>query len=130
VIAQDTRFKCAISGASISNILAGYGTDEYVRDYEAELGQPWKTTDTWMRISFPYLHADRIKTPVMFMGGDKDFNVPLLNVEQMYQAVKSQGIETQLIIYPGQFHGLTQPSDLKDRMARDIAWIDRHLKGK
>ncbi len=130
VIAQDTRFKCAISGASISNILAGYGTDEYVRDYEAELGVPWKNAETWMRISFPYLHADRIKTPVLFMGGDKDFNVPLLNVEQMYQAVKSQGIESQLIVYPGQYHGLTQPSDLKDRLARDLAWIDKHLKGK
>ncbi|HWA91839.1 MAG TPA: S9 family peptidase [Rhizomicrobium sp.] len=128
VIAQDTRFKCAISGASISNILAGYGTDEYVRDYEQELGQPWKNTEGWMKISFPYLHADRIKTPTLFMGGDKDFNVPLLNVEQMYQAVKSQGIESQLIVYPGQFHGLTQPSDLKDRLARDVAWFDKHLK--
>lgn len=130
VIAQDTRFKCAISGASISNILAGYGTDEYVRDYEAELGLPWKNTAGWMRISFPFLHADRIRTPVLFMGGTQDFNVPLLNVEQMYQAVKSQGIETALIVYPGQFHELTQPSDRKDRLARDIAWIDKHLKGK
>ena len=54
VIAQDTRFKCAVSGASISNILAGYGTDEYVRDYETELGQPWKNTQGWMKISFQY----------------------------------------------------------------------------
>ncbi len=130
IVAQDTRFKCAISGASISNILAGYGTDEYVRDYEAELGVPWKNTQTWMKVSFPYLHADRIKTPMLFMGGTKDFNVPLLNVEQMYQAVKSQGLETQLIVYPGQYHGLTQPSDLKDRLVRDVAWIGKHLKGK
>jgi dipeptidyl aminopeptidase/acylaminoacyl peptidase len=128
IIAQDARFKCAVSGASISNIFAGYGTDEYVRDYEAELGQPWKNAGTWTKISFPYLHADRIKTPVLFMGGSKDFNVPLLNVEQMYQSVKSLGIETELIIYPGQFHGLTQPSDLKDRLERDAAWFDRHLK--
>lgn len=128
VIASDTRFKCAISGAGISNILAGYGTDEYVRDYEAELGPPWKNTSVWLKNSFPFLHADRIKTPTLFMGGEKDFNVPLLNVEQMYQAVKSLGIESQLIIYPGQYHGLTQPSDLKDRMARDIDWLKKHLK--
>ncbi|MEI9932880.1 MAG: prolyl oligopeptidase family serine peptidase [Rhizomicrobium sp.] len=98
VIASDTRFKCAISGAGTSNILAGYGTDEYVRDYEAELGVPWKHADVWLKNSFPFLHADRIKTPVLFMGGDKDFNVPLLNVEQMYQAVKSLGLESQLIV--------------------------------
>jgi len=129
IIAQDTRFKCARSGASISDIFAGYGTDEYVRDYESELGVPWKNQETWMRISFPYLHADRIKTPVLFMGGDKDFNVPLLNVEQMYQALKSLGLETELVIYPGQFHELTQPSDLRDRLKRDLDWFDKHLKG-
>ena len=41
------------------------------------------------------------------MGGDQDLNVPLHNGEQMYQAVKSLGLDTQLIIYPGQYHGLT-----------------------
>ncbi len=130
VIAQDTRFKAAISGASISNILAGYGTDEYVRDYETELGVPWKTTADWLRISFPFLHADRIRTPTLFMGGDKDFNVPLQNVEQMYQALRSLGVPTELIIYPGQFHGLTQPSDLRDRLKRDIDWFAARVKGK
>ena len=62
VIAQDTRFKAATSGAGISNILAGYGTDQYVREYEAELGTPWKNfDDVDARLSFPFLHADRIR---------------------------------------------------------------------
>ena len=81
-----------------------------------------------LKNSFPFLHADRIRTPTLFMGGERDFNVPLLNAEQMYQAVKSLGVESQLIVYPGQFHGLTQPSDLKDRMQRDIDWLKKHLK--
>ncbi len=127
VIVADHRFKAATSGASISNILAGYGTDEYVRDYEMELGKPWEHPEAWIKISDPFLHADRIKTPTLFLGGDKDFNVPLLNSEQMYQALRSQGIETRLIIYPGQFHGLTRPSFLKDRMDRYIGWFDAHL---
>jgi dipeptidyl aminopeptidase/acylaminoacyl peptidase len=130
VIAQDTRFKAAISGASISNILAGYGTDQYVTDYEQELGRPWEHLDTWLKVSFPFIHADRIKTPTMFQGGDKDMNVPLHNGEQMYQALKSLGIETKLVIYPGQYHGLTVPSYLKDRQDRDIAWFNAHLKGQ
>jgi dipeptidyl aminopeptidase/acylaminoacyl peptidase len=128
VIAQDRRFKAAISGASASNILAGYGTDEYVREYEAELGVPWKSTDVWLKLSFPFLHADRIVTPTLFLCGDKDFNVPLLNSEQMYQALRSLGVETQLVIYPGQRHALGKPSYLKDRMERYLAWYDRHLK--
>ena len=128
VIAQDRRFKAAVSGASISNVLAGYGTDQYVREYEVELGAPWKAADTWLRLSSPFLHADRITTPTLFLCGDKDFNVPLLNSEQMYQALRSLGVETQLVIYPGQHHGINKPSYRRDRLERYLAWYDKHLK--
>jgi len=128
VIAQDHRFKAAVSGASISNVLAGYGTDQYVREYEGELGVPWKTVDTWVRLSFPFLHADRINTPTLFLCGDKDFNVPLLNSEQMYQALRSLGVETQLVIYPGTHHAINKPSYRRDRLERYLVWYDKHLK--
>ena len=126
-IAQDTRFKAAVSGASASNILATYGTDEYIYDYEQELGVPWKNLDTWLRISFPFLHADRIVTPTLFMGGDKDVSVPLHNSEQMYQALKSLGIDTQLVVYPGQSHGISKPSYQRDVLERHLAWYDKYL---
>jgi dipeptidyl aminopeptidase/acylaminoacyl peptidase len=130
VIASDTRFKAATSGASIADIIGGYGNDEYAYDYETELGTPWKNPAAWMKVSYPFLHADRIKTPTLFLGGTDDMNVPLHNGEQMYQALKSMGIDTQLIVYPGQFHGLTTPSYLKDRLQRYLDWYDAHLKGK
>ena len=76
----------------------------------------------------PFFHADRITTPTLFMVGEKDFNVPAAGTEQMYQALKSLGIETQLIIYPGQFHGFTRPSFLVDRLDRWVAWYDKYLK--
>lgn len=128
LIASDTRFKAAVSGASIGNVLAGYGTDQYIRDYEQELGVPWQHMDVWLRNSYPFYHNDRIVTPTLWMAGDKDFNVPLQNSEQMYQALKSRGVDTRLIIYPGQYHGLTRPSFLKDRMDRWLAWYRDHLK--
>jgi dipeptidyl aminopeptidase/acylaminoacyl peptidase len=128
VIAQDHRFKAATSGAGISDILAGYGTDEYVREYEAELGPPWQNTATWLKLSFPFLHADRITTPTLFFGGTEDFNVPLLNTEQMYQALRSLGRDTQLIIYPGEYHAIRRPSFVRDRLQRYADWYDRHLK--
>jgi len=127
VIVRDTRFKAATSGAGQGNALAGYGTDEYVRDDENELGVPWQHLDVWLRNSKPFLNADRIKTPTLFLCGDQDFNVPLLNSEQMYQALKSVGVETRLVIYPGQYHGLSRPSFLRDRLERYLDWYDRHL---
>jgi len=101
VIASDTRFRAAVSGAGIGNVLAGFGTDQYVREYTAELGLPWKHLDTWLRVSYPFMHADRIVTPTLFMAGDLDYNVPLHNSEQMYQALRSLGVESELVIYPG-----------------------------
>ena len=127
VIASDTRFKAAISGAGIGNVLAGFGTDQYVREYSAELGVPWKHLASWLRVSYPFLHADRIVTPTLFMAGDLDYNVPLQNSEQMYQALRSLSVESELVIYPGEHHGLTRPSFLADRLSRYIAWYGRFL---
>jgi len=128
LIAQDTRFKAATSGASISNILAGFGTDMYVREYTAELGPPWKNTATWIKLSFPFLHADRIRTPTLFLCGEQDYNVPLLNSEQMYQALRSLGVPTRLVIYPGQYHGLSKPSYQLHRLEQYLAWYGEYLK--
>ena len=126
-IATDTRFSAAVSGASISNMITGYGTDQYIRDYENELGLPWEGIDSYLKVSYPFFHADRIKTPTLFMCGEKDFNVPLINSEQMYQALSSLGVPTKLVIYPGQFHGLSKPSYIQDRLERMIGWFGEYL---
>jgi len=128
-IATDGRFKAAISGAGSSNQISMYGTDMYINQYENELGPPWKSEDLWVKLSYPFFHADRIHTPTLFMGGEKDFNVPLLGSEQMYQALRSLGVDTELVIYPNQFHGITIPSYKKDRFDRYVAWYDKYLKG-
>lgn len=128
VIASDKRFKAAVSGAGTSNMLGNYGHDQYVREYELELGKPWANRDAYDRVSFPFLHADRIATPTMFYCAEKDFNVPCLGAEQMYQALRSRDLPTELVIYPGENHPLTVPSYLRDRMQRLLAWYDRFLK--
>jgi len=127
-IAQDTRFKAAISGAGSANQISMYGTDQYTFQYDNEIGAPWKNPQAWIAISYPFFKADRIKTPTLFMGGDKDFNVPITGGEQMYQALQSLNIPTQLVIYPGQFHSFTRPSFIKDRYERYLAWYDKYIK--
>jgi len=127
VIASDTRFKAAISGAGSANQLSMYGVDEYIMQYNAELQPPWAATPLWLKVSYPFFHADRIKTPTLFLGGDKDFNVPIAGGEQMYAALRTLGVPAQLIVYPGQYHLLTRPSYIKDRLQRYLAWYDRYL---
>ena len=128
-IATDTRFKAAISGAGSSNQISMYGTDQYIVQYNSEIGAPWEQQAQWIKLSYPFFHANRIKTPTMFLGGEKDFNVPISGSEQMYQALQTLGVPTRLVIYPGQFHGLSVPSYERDREARYVAWFDQYLKG-
>jgi dipeptidyl aminopeptidase/acylaminoacyl peptidase len=128
LIASDTRFKAAISGAGSGNQISMYGTDEYSLQDNAELKPPWQSTGLWLRVSYPFFHADRIKTPTLFLGGDKDFNVPVAGGEQMYLALRTLGVPTQLIVYPGQYHLLTRPSYIRDRLRRYLEWVDRYLK--
>ena len=127
-IATTPRFKAAISGAGSALQLSMYGTDEYITQYELELGPPWKTRDLWVKLSYPFFQADRIRTPTLFMGGDVDFNVPIIGGQQMYQALRELGVPTELVIYPNQHHGLSVPSFLKDRLDRYVAWYERYLR--
>jgi dipeptidyl aminopeptidase/acylaminoacyl peptidase len=126
-IASTNRFKAASSGAGMGNLIVLYGIDEYILQYENEIGPPWKNTDLYIKLSYPFFHADRIKTPTLFMGGDKDFNVPLEGGQQMYQALKSVGTPAELIVYPGEFHGFQRPSFVKDRFVRWMGWYDKYL---
>jgi dipeptidyl aminopeptidase/acylaminoacyl peptidase len=128
LIAADPRFKAATSGAGTAFTVAFYGTDQYITQYDEEIGPPWKAFDTYVKISYPFLHADRIKTPTLFLGGERDFNVPVQGGQQMYQALRSLGVDTQLIIYPNETHGIQRPSYQRDRMERYLAWYDKYLK--
>lgn len=128
IIAHDTRFKAAISGAGSGNMYGMYGADEYAIDYEIELGTPWDHRSVWDRVSYPFLHANQIVTPTLFQCDGIDFNVPCIGSEQMYQSLRSLNVPTELVVYPDQHHELTIPSYIRDRIQRDVKWFDRFLK--
>ncbi len=128
VITKTRRFKAAVSGASEANYLANYGTDHYQYEWETELGLPWKNVELWLRLS-PWYRLEEVTTPTLVMCGQEDANVPLLNSEQLYQALRRIGrVDTELVIYPGENHGLARPSFRQDRFERQLAWYDKHLK--
>jgi dipeptidyl aminopeptidase/acylaminoacyl peptidase len=132
MIASDTRFKAGTSGAGTAFTVSFYGTDQYIIQYDYEIGPPWdpKAWEAYQKLSYPFLHADRIKTPTLFLGGERDFNVPVQGGQQMYQALRSLGVDTQLVIYPNEFHGITRPSYVRDRYERYLAWYERYINGK
>jgi dipeptidyl aminopeptidase/acylaminoacyl peptidase len=130
VITQTNRFQGAITGASEVLYIANYGHDHYQRQWEAELGLPWEgdNRENWERIS-PFNRVEHIETPTLIMGGEQDWNVPILNSEQLYQALRRRGIETQLVVYPDQSHGIRVPTYQVDRYERYLGWYNEHVRG-
>jgi dipeptidyl aminopeptidase/acylaminoacyl peptidase len=128
IIAQTNRFKAAISGAGGALFTSFYGHDHYQRDYETELGHPWENKAVWERVS-PFFRVNNVTTPTLFMGGEIDWNVPILGGEQMYQAMKRLGRTTELVVYPGEYHEFKTPSHIKDRLERYLAWYGHYVKG-
>ncbi|MDH5344816.1 MAG: S9 family peptidase [Gammaproteobacteria bacterium] len=129
VITQTDRFKAAMSGASLGLTTANYGHDHYQLMYELEFGLPWENPERWTRLS-PFSKVENITTPTLWMGGALDWNVPIINSEQMYIAMKRLGRDTQLVVYPEEHHGIRRPSFEKDRLERWLAWFDERLKGE
>jgi dipeptidyl aminopeptidase/acylaminoacyl peptidase len=127
-IASDTRFRAAVSGAGSANQLSMFGSDQYLTQYLNELGTPWRNLPLWLKVSYAFFHADRIRTPTLFMGGERDFNVPIIGGEQMYQALRTLGVPTELVVYPEQFHIFTRPSYIVDRAHRVLDWYAEYLK--
>ncbi len=127
IIVSDARFKAAISGAGSPTKTSLYGTDLYAHGNELEWGTPWDETDLWMRVSRPLYQAGRVRTPTLFIHGAKDYNVPVSGSEQMYRALKTLRVPTQLVIYPGEHHGINRPSFARDLLQRYLDWYGAYV---
>jgi dipeptidyl aminopeptidase/acylaminoacyl peptidase len=127
VITKTDRFAGAVSGASVGLYTSTYGHDPYVRWWHTELGAPWKNRDLWDSVS-PFMNVENITTPTLFIGGEKDWNQPIIHSEQMYQAMKHLGREASLVVYPDAYHGIRRPIYQKDLLERFVGWFDKYVK--
>lgn len=121
------RFKAAVSGAGVADYFSSYGYDDCQNWWETELGLPWENFELYRKIS-PIKDVKKVKTPTLFMCGQNDYRCPLPQSEQMYLSLKRLGVETELVIYPGQSHGISRPDFRIDRLNRIIQWFNKYLK--
>jgi dipeptidyl aminopeptidase/acylaminoacyl peptidase len=128
VITKTDRFAAAATGASATLYAVNYGHDQYQRWWEQELGLPWEpeARALWERLS-PFNRLENVTTPTLILGGEEDWNVPIINSEQLYLALKRLGVETELVVYPGEYHGIDTPSHAKDLKERYLDWFGEHL---
>jgi len=126
-ITRTNRFKAAVSGASEGDYFSCYGYDDLHLWWEEELGLPWENYELYRKIS-PIKDVKKVKTPTLFMCGQFDYRCPLPQSEQMYLSLKKLGLETELVIYPGESHGIRSLNYQLDRLKRVMNWFNKHLK--
>lgn len=128
IITQTPRFRAAVASASVSNLISFYSTSMYQDLIHAEFGGlPWDDYEQLWRWS-PLRYVKQALTPTMFLHGELDNDVHITQAEEMYMALKRRGVETVLVRYPREGHGLREPQHRVDAIERTLGWFDRFLK--
>jgi dipeptidyl aminopeptidase/acylaminoacyl peptidase len=130
LVTQTDRFKAAVPAASISNLVS----HNYMSVYHDYLEQEYGTKPhlggvvemLWERSAIRF--ANRVKTPVMFIHGDNDQLVNPAEIEQFFTALKDVGVETLMVRYPREGHGMRESQHIADTIERSVAWYDRHFQ--
>ena len=125
ILTRTTRFGAAVSSSGISNFFADLGVSDTQDRLEEELGLPWDNHEAWLRQS-PWFDAKKVKTPTLVLCGEDDIRTPLVQSELWYYALRRLGVETELVVYPGEGHGSGWQA-AKDETERTLAWFDRFL---
>ncbi len=122
------RFKAAVPGAGMSNMTSFFGTTDIQRFTVYYMtGKPWETAEVYRRSS-PITNVAKAKAPALILHGEADRRVPIEQGEQMYMSLKQNGVETEMVRYPREPHGLQEPYHQIDRIERTVDWLDRFLK--
>ena len=129
VIVKTDRFRGAVSAAGDADYYGAFGTDDWGVFWIHEFGHPWDNVDLYREVS-PATHIKNAVTPTLFIHGRNDMRDPLTQSEHLYLALRVLGVETGLIIYPDQYHGLGVPSYEVDLLHRYGSWFDKYVKGE
>ena len=126
----DSPFACAISHAGISDHTTYWGYGYWGYSYsEVSMANsyPWSETDLYVKNS-PIYNVDKITTPILFLHGTKDVNVPINNSIQMFTALKLLGRETALVCIEGEDHGVVDREKRQAWLKTQLAWFQKYLK--
>ena len=124
------RFRAAVVGAGISNWLSDYGTADVAVTKETEFfGMPWTEEGrTRLLRQSPLIYADQVQAATLFVHGEVDHRVPFEEGEQMYFALKKNGVPAKFILYADQSHGIRGHWNVVHRMINELDWWERYLR--
>ena len=133
IIGQTDRFKAAVTQRSVSNLISMYGSSDFNWAFQTEFADapPWENLDNYWRQS-PMKHIANAKTPTLVIHSEQDLRCAIEQGEQVFVALKRLGVETEMVRFPDEPHGLSRQGRTDRRIARlshILRWFDRYLKG-
>jgi dipeptidyl aminopeptidase/acylaminoacyl peptidase len=129
-VTQTNRFRAAVAGAGIANWQSYYGQngiDLWLLPY---FGASVYDDPAVYARSSPINFIKRVRTPTLILVGERDQECPAPQSREFWFALRTLGVPTQLVIYPGEGHGFHEVEHRRDVMRRTAAWIDRKLREK
>jgi dipeptidyl aminopeptidase/acylaminoacyl peptidase len=127
-VTQTGRFRAAVAGAGIANWQSYYGQngiDQWMIPYFG--ASVYDDPEVYARSS-PITFIKQVKTPTLILVGERDIECPISQSYEFWHALKTFGVPTQLVVYPGEGHVFRQPDNRNDSIRRAVAWYDQHLK--
>ena len=130
-ITHTDRFKAAISGAGIVDAMMEFGiNDEPAYSIVFKRGFPWTADNTYVKAS-PSWRLFKVKTPTLIHVGGSDERCPPGHSRTLYRVLKEYNqVPTELLVYPGEPHGLKKYPNIRGKMEWDQAWLNRYVMGK
>ncbi len=132
IIGHTGRFAAAVTQRSIVNMISKYGTGDYNWLLEYRFGNkaPWEAVDSYWDQS-PLKYFGKVKTPTMVIHSEEDHRCPIAEGEQTFVALKKLGVDTEMVRFPEEPHGLSRVGRTDRRIQRlrhILRWFDKYLK--
>jgi dipeptidyl aminopeptidase/acylaminoacyl peptidase len=127
-VTQTHRFKAAMAGAGIANLQSYYGQNKIDQWMIPFFGKSVYDEPEVYAKSSPITFIKNVKTPTLVIVGDSDGECPTPQSYEFWHALKTLGVETQLVVYKNEGHHFVKPEHLRDRIRRTVAWFDAHLQ--
>lgn len=133
IIGHTTRFKAAVTQRSVSNLISMWGSSDFNWAFQSEFGDevPWENLRNYWRQS-PMKYMGKVKTPTLVIHSEQDLRCAIEQGEQVFVALKKIGVDTEMVRFPDEPHGLSRGGRTDRRVERlkhIVRWFDKYLKG-
>jgi dipeptidyl aminopeptidase/acylaminoacyl peptidase len=127
-LTQTNRFKAVVVGAGLTDMFSMYSTNDLQRVLEGYFGDvPWNDLESYRRAS-AMSFIKQAKTPTLILHGGADNRVPIGQAQELYMGLRKNNVPVEMVVFPREGHGFTEPRHILDKMQRETAFIEKYLK--